>query len=97
MLSKLMMLAAILAMVLMACVPAMAQSTSVSNSGDYGEVCVPSQQINNEGDVEENSPSSEQQYSIMDDFEAGGTTLNFEPGQENSCDQSVQQSSNASS
>ncbi len=89
------MLAAILAMVLMVSVPIMAQSISVSNSGDYGMVCVTPQQNSNEGDVESNAPSSEQQYSVSDDFEAGGTTLSFAPGLENACDQSVQQSSSA--
>jgi hypothetical protein len=28
---------------------------------------------------------------LIDDFGAGGSTLNFEPGLENACDQSVQQ------
>ncbi len=93
--SKLTMLAAMLAMVLVASVPAMAQSISVGNSGDYGMVCVTPQQTSNEGDVESNAPSFEQQYSESDDFEAGGTTLSFEPGLENACDQSVQQSSSA--
>ena len=92
--SKLTMLAA---MVLVVSVPAMAQSISVSNSGDFGMVCVTPQQISNEGDVESNAPSFEQQYSTSDNFEAGGTTLTFAPGLENACDQSVQQSSSASS
>ena len=93
--SKLMMLVAILAMVLVTSIPAMAQSISVSNSGDYGMVCVTPQQSSNEGDVESNTPSFEQQYSESDDFEAGGTTLSFAPGLENACYQSVQQSSSA--
>ncbi len=95
--SKLTMLAAMLAMVLVVSVPAMAQSISVSNSGDFGMVCVTPQQISNEGDVESNAPSFEQQYSTSDDFEAGGTTFTFASGSETSCDQSVQQSSSASS
>ncbi len=95
--SKLTMLAAMLAMVLVISVPAMAQSMSVSNSGDYGMVCVAATQDTNEGDVESNAPSFEQQYSESDDFEAGGTTLTFAPGIENACDQSVEQSSSASS
>ena len=47
--------------------------------------------------VKENSAEFTQQYSTADDFESGGTTLSFAPGQENACDQSVQQASNASS
>jgi hypothetical protein len=96
-LSKLMMLATILALVLVLSIPAMAQSSSVSNSGDYAMMCSASQQTSNEGSVEENSATFDQQYSESDDFESGGTTLTFAPGQENACDQSVQQASNASS
>jgi hypothetical protein len=96
-LRKMMLLAVILVLVLVASVPAMAQSISVSNSGDYGMVCVTPQQFANEGDVESNAPTFEQQYSVSDDFEAGGTTLSFAPELENACDQSVQQSSSAGS
>ncbi len=94
--SKLRVLAATLAMVLVVSVPAAAQSLSVSNSGDYAEQCVASQQSSNEGDIE-NSVESQQQYSASDDFESGGTTLSFGPELENACDQSVEQASSASS
>ena len=94
--SKLTMLAAMLAMVLVVAVPATAQSLSPSNSGDFAMQCTPANQISNEGDVEENTPTFEQQgNSKADDFEAGGVTLAFEPGVEAECPLTIQQSSTA--
>ena len=96
--SKLMLVATILATVLVASVPAMAQSLSPSNSGDFAMQCTPANQISNEGDVEENTPTFEQQgNSKADDFEAGGVTLAFEPGVEAECPLTIQQASSASS
>ncbi len=94
--SKLMMLAAILALVLVASIPVVAQGLSISNSGDHAEQCVAAQQSSNEGDIE-NSVEFEQYTSVLDDFEPGGVDLSFSPALENACDQSVQQSSSASS
>jgi hypothetical protein len=60
--------------------------------------CTPANQISNEGDVEENTPTFEQQgNSKADDFEAGGVTLAFEPGVEAECPLTIQQASSASS
>lgn len=90
---ELRLLAVALAVVLLAAIPALAdEKISISNSGDYAEQCSSSQQTSNEGDIEPEIEAT-QEFSTMDGFEPGGDTLAFEPGLDNGCDQSVDQSS----
>jgi hypothetical protein len=100
-LSKLTMVAAILALVLLS-IPAMAAdfeaNGSVSNSGDYARQCTPDEQAGNVGNFK-NRPGNFRQFpnSELDDFEPGGSALTFGPSQSASCNRQVQQSSSSSS
>ena len=100
--SKLTMVAAILALVLVLSIPAMAadvkEKGSVSNSGDYARQCVPGEQAGNVGNFK-NRPGNFRQFpnSELDDFEPGGSTLTVGPSQSTSCNRQVQQSSSSSS
>jgi len=106
-----MMLAAILALALVAVVPAIAQVTGgvgqesesedletnfeVSNEGDYATQCTPALQFGNTGNFE-NGTSFVQYVSSADDFEPGGIEFAIEPEQSTECGGTVQQSSAAS-
>ena len=109
---KLIMLAAILALALVAVVPAIAQVSGgvgqsaesadietnfgVTNEGDYATQCTPATQFGNSGNF--NNGSSFVQYQgVADDFEPGGIEFSFEPEQVTDCAGTVQQSSAASS
>jgi hypothetical protein len=100
-LSKLTMVAAILALVLLS-IPAMAAdfeaNGSVSNSGDYARQCTPDEQAGNVGNFK-NRPGNFRQFpnSELDDFEPGGSALTVGPSQSASCNWQVQQSSSSSS
>ena len=110
---KLMMLAAILALALVAAVPAIAQVSqevgqesesgglatgdTVANGGDYAFQCTPATQFGNTGNF--NNAPAFLQYgkSVTDDFEPGGIEFGFEPEQTTDCANTIQQSSAASS
>ncbi|MDQ3841823.1 MAG: hypothetical protein M3262_04650 [Actinomycetota bacterium] len=109
---KLMMLAAIMALALVAAVPAIAQVSSelgqetesddvalgfsVENTGDYASQCTPAVQFGNTGNF--NNGSSFVQYDgELDDFEPGGIEFAVEPSSEVACPSTIQQSSAASS
>ncbi len=108
---KLILLAAMLAMVAAMTVPAIAQvnletenesesegvemSFSVENTGDYASQCVPALQFGNSGNFN-NAPSFLQYASESDDFEPGGIEFTIEPEQAVECSNTVQQSSAAS-
>ena len=108
---KLMLVAAMLALVLAAVVPALAQvgleagnesesegletSFEVSNEGDYASQCVPALQFGNTGNFN-NAPTFLQYASEGDDFEPGGIEVAFEPEMAVDCANTVQQSSAAS-
>ncbi len=67
----------------------------VSNTGDYASQCTPAIQFGNTGNF--NNASSFIQYDgEADDFEPGGIEVAFEPSQEVSCENTIQQSSAAS-
>jgi len=106
-----MMLAAILALALVAAVPAIAQvaggvgqssesedletNFEVSNEGDYASQCTPAVQFGNTGNL--NNGSSFVQYdSTADDFEPGGLGVGLGGGQSTECSNTIQQSSAAS-
>src|SRR5215210_524485 len=105
------MLGAILALVLAAAVPAIAQvglevgneaesgevgtDFAVANEGDYASQCVPAQQFGNSGNLN-NAPTFLQYASQSDDFEPGGIEFAVEPETEVNCESAVQQSSAAS-
>jgi hypothetical protein len=109
---KLIMLAAILALALAAAVPAVAQvaggvgnegesgdvalGNEVANEGDYASQCTPAIQFGNTGNFS-NASSFVQYDGEADDFEPGGIEVAFEPSQEVSCENTIQQSSAASS
>jgi hypothetical protein len=111
-LKKLMMLAAIMALALVAAVPAIAQVSSelgqetesddvaigfdVSNTGDYASQCTPAVQFGNTGNFD-NASSFVQYDGELDDFEPGGIEFAVEPSSEVACDSTIQQSSAASS
>src|SRR5215210_5373989 len=106
------MLGAILALVLAAAVPAIAQvgleagneaesdevgtAFEVANEGDYASQCVPALQFGNSGNFN-NAPSFLQYASGSDDFGPGGLEFAIEPEVEVECGSTVQQSSAASS
>ena len=109
---KLFMLAAILALALLAAVPAFAQLESgveqetesadvalgfdVSNKGDYASQCTPAIQFGQTGNF--NNASSFVQYDgEADDFEPGGIEFAVEPTSTVECGSTIQQSSAASS
>ena len=109
---KLMMLAAMLALVLALAVPAIAQvsqglgnegesgnvspSSSVLSSGNGSDQCVNPLQFGNTGNLN-NSQGFLQYASISGKQSAGGGTFTFAPVETAPCTQQVQQSSAASS
>jgi len=109
---KLIVLAAILALALVAAAPAMAQLESgieqepesddvalgfdVSNKGNYASQCTPAVQFGNTGNFD-NASSFVQYDGELDDFEPGGIEFSVEPSSEVACDNTIQQSSAASS
>ncbi len=109
---KLIMLAAILALALVAAVPAFAQITGVieqetasddvalggdvSNTGDYASQCTPLSQFGNTGNFD-NASSFVQYDGEVDDFEPGGIEVGFGGSNSVECPSTVQQSSAASS
>jgi hypothetical protein len=111
-LKKLIMLAAILALALVAAVPAFAQLTSeleqepesgdfstgftVANKGDYASQCTPAIQEGNTGNFD-NSSSFIQYDGTADDFEPGGIEVGFGGSNSADCSSTIQQSSAASS
>ena len=109
---KLMMLAAILALMLAVAIPAIAQVAleagneseseelaaefAVANEGDYASQCVPALQFGNTGNFN-NTPTFLQYAGESDDFEPGGIEFSIEPEQAVECSSTVQQSAAASS
>ena len=109
---KLIMLAAILALALVAAVPAMAQlasgvgqesesgdvapSIGVANGGDYASQCTPIIQEGNTGNFD-NASSFVQYDGELDDFEPGGLAVGFGGSLSAECPSTIQQSSAASS
>ena len=109
---KLIMLAAIMALALVAAVPAFAQLESgieqetesddvaigfdVANEGDYASQCTPAVQFGNTGNFD-NASSFVQYDGELDDFEPGGIEISFGGSQDVSCPSTIQQSSAASS
>ena len=109
---KLILLAAIVALVMAMAVPAMAQLTSelgqetesgdvaigfdVSNKGDYASQCTPALQFGNTGNFD-NASSFVQYDGEIDDFEPGGIEFAVEPTSAVECSSTIQQSSAASS
>ena len=109
---KLMLMAAMLALVMAAAIPAIAQvgleteneseseevatEFAVENTGDYASQCTPVLQFGNSGNFNE-APTFLQYASESDDFEPGGIEFAFEPEMEVECGSTVQQSSAASS
>ena len=108
---KWMMLAAILALALAAAVPAIAQVSlaagteaesedlaaefAVAHEGDFASQCVPALQFGTTGNFN-TAPTFLQYASGSDDFEPGGLEFAFEPEQEVSCENTIQQSAAAS-
>ena len=108
---KLIMLAVVLALVMAAAIPALAQvglesgneseseglesSFEVANEGDYASQCVPAIQFGNTGNFN-NAPTFLQYASEAGDFEPGGLEVAFEPELSADCSNAVQQSSAAS-
>jgi len=106
------MLAAIMALALVAAVPAFAQLESgieqetesddvaigfdVANEGDYASQCTPAVQFGNTGNFD-NASSFVQYDGELDDFEPGGIEVSFGGSQDVSCPSTIQQSSAASS
>ncbi len=68
----------------------------VTNTGDYAMQCTPALQFGQTGNLN-NAPAFLQYASEADDFQPGGIDFTIEPTVDTSCDQSVQQSSAASS
>ena len=109
---KLIMLAAILALALVAAAPAMAQLASgvgqspesddvalgfdVANKGNYASQCTPAIQEGNTGNFE-NASSFVQYDGELDDFEPGGIEVGFGGSLSADCSNTIQQSSAASS
>src|ERR687885_388962 len=103
-----MMLVAILALVLVAAVPAMAQigsgvgqesesgdvalNFSVSNKGNYPSQCTPAIQQGNTGNFD-NASSFIQYDGTADDFEPGGIEVGFGGTNSAECGSTIQQSS----
>jgi hypothetical protein len=111
-LRKLMLMAAMLALVMAAAIPAIAQvgleteneseseevatEFAVENTGDYASQCTPVLQFGNSGNFN-NAPSFLQYASPESgDFEPGGIEFAVEPEMEVACESAVQQSSAAS-
>ena len=109
---RVMMVGAILALVIVAAVPAIAQlasgvgqspesgdvalSDSVANQGDYASQCTPASQFGNTGNFD-NASSFVQYDGELDDFEPGGLGVGFGGSNSAACPSTVQQSSAASS
>ena len=109
---KLMIIAAMLALLALVAVPAMAQLSSelgqetesgdvavgfdVSNKGDYASQCTPAVQFGNTGNFD-NASSFVQYDGEIDDFEPGGIEFGVEPTSAVECPSTIQQSSAASS
>ena len=109
---RLMMVGAILALVVVAAVPAIAQlaggvgqssesgdtalGADVSNKGDYASQCTPVSQFGNTGNFD-NASSFVQYDGELDDFEPGGIGVGFGGSNSVGCPSTVQQSSAASS
>ncbi len=107
-----MMLAAMLALALTVAIPAIAQvaggvgnegesgdvalHNEVANEGDYASQCTPALQFGQTGNLN-NSPAFVQYASESDDFEPGGIEFGIGPVVSTDCEQTVQQSSAASS
>src|SRR5215203_2667476 len=111
-LKRVMMVGAILALVVVAAVPAIAQlaggvgqssesgdtalGADVANQGDYASQCTPVSQFGNTGNFE-NGSSFVQYDGEIDDFEPGGVAFTIEPTNALECPSTIQQSSAASS
>jgi hypothetical protein len=110
-LKKLMMLAAVLALVLAAAVPAVAQlsnevgqdaesgdssvSSDIANEGDYASQCVAPLEFSNTGNLQNGQAFL--QYASDGGSSGSGSEFSFGPSVSTSCDQAVQQSAAASS
>ena len=106
------MVGAILALVIVAAVPAIAQLASgvgqspesgdvalgfdVTNKGDYASQCTPAIQQGNTGNFD-NASSFVQYDGELDDFEPGGLGVGFGGSLSAECPSTIQQSSAASS
>ena len=106
------MVGAILALVIVAAVPAIAQLASgvgqspesgdvavgfdVANKGDYASQCTPAIQEGNTGNFD-NASSFVQYDGVLDDFEPGGLGVGFGGSNSAACPSTIQQSSAASS
>ena len=109
---KLIMLAAIMALAMLAAVPAFAQlrsgieqepesgdfstNFSVKNTGNYASQCTPAIQEGNTGNFD-NASSFVQYSGELDDFEPGGIEVSFGGSNSADCSSTIQQSSAASS
>ena len=109
---KLMIIAAMLALLALVAVPAFAQLESgieqetssddvalgadVSNTGDYASQCTPVSQFGNTGNFD-NASSFVQYDGEIDDFEPGGIEVGFGGSNSVECPSTIQQSSAASS
>src|SRR3712207_2947475 len=98
------MMAVVLALVLAAAIPALAQvgletenesesaeleaAFEVSNEGDYASQCVPALQFGNTGNFN-NAPTFLQYASEADDFEPGGIEFAVEPEMDVECSNTV--------
>src|SRR5215211_5710269 len=107
-LKRVMMVGAILALVVVAAVPAIAQigggvgqssesddvaiGYDVANQGNYASQCTPAVQFGNTGNFD-NGSSFVQYDGEIDDFEPGGIEVGVEPTSSVACDRTVQQSS----
>ncbi len=107
---KLMLLAAMLAMVLAVAIPAVAQvgqgvgqesesggvsgSASASNAGASSNLCPVVNQFGNSGNVQ-NGQGFAQQDTVTDDVELSGSTASFAPAVSAECSQTVQQAAAA--
>ena len=109
---KLMIIAAMLALLALVAVPAIAQVSggvgqesesddvalgfSVENSGNYASQCTPATQFGNTGNFQ-NGSSFVQYDGELDDFEPGGIEVGFGGSNATECGSTIQQSSAASS
>jgi hypothetical protein len=71
-------------------------TSDVSSSGDYAIQCVAPLQFGNTGNLQ-NGQGVLQYFSDADDIEFEGSSFEFSPSVETTCDQAVQQSAAASS
>ena len=85
-------------MVLVITIPADAdtsEKSTVTQSGDNSNQCVPSIQFGNDGE-NDNEQTATQQYSTADDIEVSGNTMTFSPELTAPCTPTIQQSSASS-